>query len=267
MFIYLSLILYSAIDLNQLANLFSSSQNYVFEKRIETISSALMDTPFKESSIGEEDGYDRDPMINLKYIDCMTFIEYILAFVNSKDIEEFKSHIVNIRYKDGKVDFQSRLHLPDFQWFPNAQLKRYLIDITREVGRGYFKKISKVLKRDFYIDKERIDKSNLIADKVEIYYIPQKDIDKIYNAIPEYSIIRVLREDSERPYLTTHLGMVIKKGNKKFLRHSSRHFGGKVTDTSLKAYFSTFEKYENWKALGIAIYKIGDINYSQGRPK
>jgi hypothetical protein len=247
------------LSFNQLNELISYSVEFPLEKRIEIISSALLDIPFKESSIGEEEGYDKDPLINLEYIDCVTFIEYILAFVNSRHIEEFKKHIISIRYKDNKIRFEDRLHLPDFQWFPNAQKKGYLIDITREIGGKYYKSIYKEQKKDFYIEGKRIDKSRLVEEKVTIFYISKEDLDKIYNFIPEYSIIRVLREDSIRPYLTTHIGMVVKKGNKKFLRHSSRHFGHKVTDTSLKAYFSTFEKYENWKALGIAIYRIGII--------
>ncbi|MCX7958093.1 MAG: DUF1460 domain-containing protein [Deltaproteobacteria bacterium] len=253
------LLVFSATDIDGLKNLITESAGLDSHKKIEIISSAFLNTPFKESSIGEGDGIDPDPLINLEFMDCVTFIEYIIAFVNSENIKDFEKHILNLRYKDGRADFYQRLHLPDFQWFPKALNNKYLVDITDIVGSKYVKQFNKTLYKDFYIGYHKVDKSNLVSREAVIRYIPREDIENIYSRIPEYSVIRILRKDSHRPYVTTHMGIVIKKGNKKYLRHSSRHFGGKVTDTPLNAYFSTFEKYEKWEALGIAIYKIGDI--------
>jgi len=256
---FLFCFLVSIIDMNGLSELIKESADLNPGKKIEVSSNAFLDTPFRESSVGEEKGIDPDPVINLEFMDCVTFVEYVIAFVNSADMEEFRNHILKLRYKDGFVDFYSRLHLPDFQWFPMALANKYLTDITKEVGGKYHKKFRKVLNRDFNISGKKIDSSNLVLREIEIIYIPKEDIPKVFSYIPEYSVIRILRQDSFRPYVTTHMGIVVNKGKKKYLRHSSRHFGGKVTDTPLNAYFSTFEKYENWEALGIAIYKINDI--------
>ncbi len=259
MLFYFPLYLFLLIDINSLDSLISSSVGLSFNEKIDRASTAFLNTPFKESSIGEGEGIDTDPIINLKYMDCVTFVEYIIAFSNSKDIKGLKDHIIGLRYKDNIIDFYTRLHLPDFQWFPNALNKNYLKDITQMIGGKDTAIIKKNLNKDFYISGHRINKSMLISNSIEISYIPKEKLSGILKDIPEYSVIRVLRKDSHRPYLTTHMGIVITKDKKRYLRHSSRHFGMKVIDTPLNVYFSTFEKYVNWEAAGIAIYKINDI--------
>lgn len=260
MYLFFISIYISLIDTEYLAGLISESFNLLIEKKIDIISSKLLNTPYKESPIGEGSGIDPDPIINFEFVDCLTFVEYVIAFVNSKNLDEFEEHIIKLRYKNGKIDFYNRLHLPDFQWFPNAVKNGYLQDITKEVGGKYLRILKKTLNKDFDIKGYKIDSSNLLTNEVLINYIGKEHISDIFNKIPQYSVIRILRKDSFRPYVTTHIGIVVIKGNKKYLRHASRHFGRKVTDTPLGMYFSTFEKYENWEALGIAIYKIGDIS-------
>ncbi|MCX7945138.1 MAG: DUF1460 domain-containing protein [Deltaproteobacteria bacterium] len=260
MFIFYLLLVVSLIDLRGIEELISEGANLTFDKKLEVITSSFLNVPFKKSSIGEENEIDPDPIINLDYMDCVTFVEYVIAFVNSRDIKEFKKHVLSLRYIGGKIDFYNRLHLPDFQWFPNASKNGYISDITFQVGKGYVRRFKKRLDKDFIVDGYKIDSSKLISRDVEIDYIPKEHIFNVYKDIPKYSIIRILRKDSYRPFVTTHIGIVVEKGNKKYLRHSSRHFGAKVTDTPLGAYFSTLDKYENWEALGVALYKINDIN-------
>lgn len=267
LFLHIISLLLFTIDLNSLSELLKQSSTLSADEKIELISQRLIGTPFKESSIGENGGIDDDPIINLEYIDCVTFVEYIIAFVNSKDIDEFKNHIKLLRYADREINFENRMHLPDFQWFPNAQRYGYVKDITGLIGKNYTKKIKKQLKKPFYIDKQKIDTSKLISDAVEIEYIPLNKLEVIYNTIPAHSIIRVIREDSFRPYLTTHIGIVIQKGKAKYLRHASRHFKEQVVDIPLITYFSTFSKYKNWKALGVAIYKINYTRKSSDESK
>jgi hypothetical protein len=54
--------------------------------------------------------------------------------------------------------------------------------------------------------------------------------------------------------MVTHQGIVVVKAGRRFLRHASRHFGGKVTDTPLNAYLRTLGGYEKWPALGISVF-------------
>jgi len=256
----LLLILFSILNTTDLSKLLEQNIHLSFDKRIEVMSEYLLDTPFKESSIGEGYGVDMDPVVNLNYTDCVTFVEYVIAFANSVSLEEFERNVRFMRYGDREIAFENRMHLPDNQWFPNLTNYGYITDITKRVGRKYVTSVKKTITKDhFQIDGKIITSEKLFSRSVSIDYIPTQDISKILNNIPPLSIIRILREDSYRPYLTTHIGIVIKKDNKLYLRHSSRHFGKKVVDTPLSTYFATFESYENWKALGIAIYKINDI--------
>ncbi len=259
-FLHVLSILFFSVDINSLSELLNQSTTLSTNQKIEFISEKLLGTPFKESSIGEGKGIDSDPVINLDYVDCVSFVEYIISFVNSKNKSDFEKNIRFLRYADREISFENRMHLPDFQWFPNAQNYGYIEDITALVGKRIVKKIKKSQKNPFYINGQKIDTSKLIVNSIEIEYIPPEDIEGIYNSIPPYSIIRIIREDSFRPYITTHMGIVIQKGKTKYLRHASRHFKQQVMDIPLSIYISTLSKYENWKALGIAIYKINDIN-------
>jgi D-alanyl-D-alanine carboxypeptidase/D-alanyl-D-alanine-endopeptidase (penicillin-binding protein 4) len=256
----LLLILFSILNPEDLSILIKQNVNLTFYERIEIISERLLNTPYKESSIGEGQGVDADPPVNLTYVDCVSFIEYVIAFANSLSIEEFERHIRFMRYGDREISFENRMHLPDNQWFPNMLKYGYITDITTEVGGSLAKDIKKSVNNGyFYISGVKIPSDRLIMRMVTIKYIPVSDVLKVVNKIPEFSIIRILREDSFRPYATTHLGIVVKKKNGLYFRHSSRHFGGKVVDTPLVTYFSTFEKYENWKVLGIGVYRINAI--------
>jgi hypothetical protein len=78
-------------------------------------------------------------VVNLRELDCTTFVETSLALAQtakSRDFsfESFKKKLTNIRYREGKLNqYPSRLHYFS-DWIFDNQQKGIIQDITRKIG-------------------------------------------------------------------------------------------------------------------------------------
>jgi hypothetical protein len=86
----------------------------------------------------ELDGPER-LIINLRELDCVTFIENVLAIVRivragSPDYDSFRRELVRIRYRDGVLSgYASRLHYFS-EWIANNEAKGLVADVTPDIG-------------------------------------------------------------------------------------------------------------------------------------
>jgi hypothetical protein len=78
-------------------------------------------------------------VVNLRQLDCVTYIEAVLAMVRiiqegRPDYASFKQELVRIRYRDGTLaGYPSRLHYFS-EWISNNEQKGIVRDVTAEVG-------------------------------------------------------------------------------------------------------------------------------------
>ena len=94
----------------------------------------FLDVPYVEHTLDLEG--PEELVLNCDEMDCTTFVEYVLAealcpMVNG-DISEstFAQNVVNIRYRDGKINgYTSRLHYIS-DWINNGVRNGFLEDIT-----------------------------------------------------------------------------------------------------------------------------------------
>ena len=89
--------------------------------------------------------------------------------------------------------------------------------------------------------------------------VPALPVPARIDRVPDGAIVHIVRVDNPaKAYMTSHQGIVIvkKEGKRerRYIRHASRHFGGKVGDMTLSSYLSTLETYEKWPALGIRVF-------------
>jgi hypothetical protein len=88
----------------------------------------------------EVDGPER-LVVNLRELDCVTYIENVLAIVRvlragTPDYGSFQRELVRIRYRDGTLaGYPSRLHYFS-EWIANNEAKGIVTDVTRELGGG-----------------------------------------------------------------------------------------------------------------------------------
>jgi hypothetical protein len=94
-------------------------------------------TPYTAATL-ELEGNER-LIVNLRELDCVTFIENMLAIARimkagTPDYDSFKRELVNIRYRDGVLSgYASRLHYFS-EWIADNEKKGIVEDITLAVG-------------------------------------------------------------------------------------------------------------------------------------
>ena len=112
--------------------------------RVEHISSKLLGTPYQLDGFGEGPNdnyerdlryYDQDPRYRFDAFDCTTLVETVTAFALSSNLEDFKSLIDRIRYKNAEVSYVTRNHFPSLDWVPNNIAAGFYEDITATVAQ------------------------------------------------------------------------------------------------------------------------------------
>ena len=105
----------------------------------------LMGTPYVANTL-ETEGEER-LVVNLRQMDCMTFVENVLALTvcdrkGMRSYEDFCEVLKSIRYRDGKIDgYASRLHYFS-DWMDNNTEHERLVERTRAVCDVQCRKLS-----------------------------------------------------------------------------------------------------------------------------
>lgn len=101
------------------------------------VAETFIGTPYVEKTL--EIGVKESLVINLRGLDCTTFVENVLAFSlllekNRTSFEDFATALKTIRYRNGFLDgYSSRLHYFT-DWIRNNNEKGFVEDITSELG-------------------------------------------------------------------------------------------------------------------------------------
>ena len=102
---------------------------------MDRISLGFLDRPYLADPLGEGTGarYDGDPRLRLDGFDCTTFVETVIAISKSRNSAETSRRMDRIRYRKGRVGFETRNHFPDVDWIRNNTQAKILKDITSTV--------------------------------------------------------------------------------------------------------------------------------------
>jgi hypothetical protein len=108
-------------------------------KLVISIAKEFLGTPYLASTL-EVDG-DEKLVINLREMDCTTFVEYVLALTQSikKDnpsFGDFARYLTTIRYREGILDgYPSRLHYFT-EWMVDNAAKGLVDIVSNEIGNA-----------------------------------------------------------------------------------------------------------------------------------
>jgi len=210
----------------------SSSYNSPGE-RIYYLSSLFLGTAYKESTLVGNVAAPEVFVINLREVDCFTFIEYIEAMRLSGSFREFEKTLEKIRYRSGKVVFTSRKHFfTDWSEFN----KDFVDNVTKHIGGR-----ETIVVRKQMNSKE--DGTYFLCGiqpfSREIEYIPFNALtDKLINNLKTGDYIGIY---SPTPGLdVSHVGIFINTGRETYLRHaSSANNQMKVIDQDFRNYIKT----------------------------
>lgn len=209
--------------------------------RIEALSSEFLGTPYMAHTLTGNIDTPEIFTINLKGMDCYTYLDYVESMRLSQSYQDFEENLKTLRYLNGNVKFENRNHF--FSDWP-VNNAGYVRDVTREVGGGNTKEAAKFL-------NQKKDGSNYLPGipvvEREITYIPSENVnEQVIGNLISGDYIGIY---TEIPGLdVTHTGIVIKKGDRTYLRHaSSKQSNQKVVDEDFMEYIS--------KVPGIVVYR------------
>jgi hypothetical protein len=117
-------------------NLFSGQKNATASEIMIKAGAFLLNTPYAEHTLEHEPEL---LVINLREMDCTTFVENCLALTRTlkterHDFEQFAKELTGIRYRNGKIEgYTSRLHYFSDWIFVNTN-KNIVEDVSKEIA-------------------------------------------------------------------------------------------------------------------------------------
>ena len=108
------------------------------------ISSKIVEMNIPYGSVcgeGPTGDFQQGPMASLSAMDCVTYVEPVLALASVTNFEEpgmwfseFQENLVQIRYRDpNNISFGTRNHFPTLDWLPHLSSVSLLTDVTKDV--------------------------------------------------------------------------------------------------------------------------------------
>lgn len=202
-------------------------------------------TPYVADPLGEgpAGAIAKGPLYRFDGFDCTTFVETVMALSLSRNPEEFKSRINQIRYKNAAVSYETRNHFTSVDWIPNNVASGFVKDITVETA-GINTKWSQTW----------IDKAGWYAKKGEEYqdigedipltlaqlpYIGKEDLlnkPELINKIPSGSIFNLVRPNWDLTKAAgthmdvSHQGYLIRENGVLYMVHASNGMGRDGSD-------------------------------------
>ncbi len=202
-------------------------------ERINYLSSLFLGTAYKASTLLGDAATREVFVVNLREVDCFTFIEYIEAMRLSGSFHEFERNLKKIRYRSGKVAFTARKHFfTDWGEFN----KDFVDDVTKHIGGRATILVSSRLntKEDgtSFLD-------GIKPFSRDIAYIPSGALaDKLVDDLRTGDYIGIY--PTTQGLDVSHVGIFVKTGGEAYLRHaSSSKDRMKVIDQGFNSYIKT----------------------------
>jgi hypothetical protein len=228
----------------------AAGQETAWMRQLEETSRRFLGVPYLRDPLGEgpKAPVDRDPLFRTDAFDCTTYVETVMALAraqvlgrHSRDgiLEELRL----IRYREGRVAFESRNHFPESDWIPSNIATGRVRDITHEVaGKGV--RVAHA--------SARIDRAGWLAARIHgrrrgqrtpafrqpkaelsrLDYIPLAQAHEVVDRIPSGTILDLVRKRGAP--LIRHQGFVFRISKGVVFRHAAQ--GRRVVEVSLERY-------------------------------
>ena len=197
-------------------------------ERIVFLSSLVLGTGYKESTLEGSPERPEELVINLAAVDCFTFIDYVEAMRLSRSFTGFIEKLKKVRYRNARVSFEDRNHFFTDWRDSNAE---FVEDVTGKVGGRHAVRVEKML-------NEKEDGGNWVPGIAVV----RREIDYIPSPLPDDVLARLMTGDYAGVYSeaagldVSHAGIVLRDNGLIFRHASSKH--RKVVDEDLREYFS-----------------------------
>lgn len=233
-------------------NAFSLKSTLPIPELIIQIGGSFLGTPYGAATL--ENGLEENLVINLRELDCTTFVENCLALARTvklgkTDFESYATELEKIRYRDGLRNlYPSRLHYFS-EWIHNNQKKGFISELSNQNGEMEARTINFMSTHplSYPVLKEHSDLIPTIDEQeknltcVEFKYFPKSNLPNLYLNLQQGDIVG-LTSNIEGLDIN-HTGLIIRKNNDFYLLHASQS-GGKVmvADEPLSAFLKPQSK-------------------------
>ena len=214
---------------HNLANQFKDKELSVNDYIIdigEHFSGTLYVTSTLETESGEK------LVVNLREMDCTTFVEYVIALSlcfseNLFDFNDFAQMLVKVRYYDGKIDgYPSRLHYFS-GWLQNNSKKGILDIVSDSIGNKVFDNKVNFMTSNSNLYRQLSDTALIRQLEIterevsshEMRYITKDNIPKIENSIKNGDIIAFA--SSIKGLDVSHVGFAVNRAGRIYFMHAS----------------------------------------------
>jgi hypothetical protein len=187
-------------------------------------------TPYVASTL--EINEDECLVINLREMDCTTFVEYVTALAlcfsaQKYDFSDFVNVLTNIRYRSGKIaGYASRLHYFS-DWLQDNKIKGIINIVSDNIGNDMFDNKVNFMTSNSHLYKQLVDTTWMGQIKIieadvsskTMKYITKDYMKNIENKIYQGDIIALA--SSIKGLDISHVGFAIRRNGRLHLLHAS----------------------------------------------
>lgn len=239
-------------DRNEVEKLISGAKDMPTQRRIEFISKYLLGRKYHPETrtrikkqqapkAPKKEATNDKPLpveflrSSLTYLDCMTYVEHVLAMAASQkaSYSEFLQRLIDVMFDAGGKQLMNhhRNHFTS-HWGVVNERKGYLIDIARHhlkaVSRGlYLNRVGS--NRTYYIE----DRFMIAVEPSLMWYFPVTAVLDGSAGLQSGDIVAMVTDKEGLD--VTHMGFYIEQNDKRLLRHASLKVN-RVTDQDLAEY-------------------------------
>ena len=245
----------------RLEALLSSVKGRSLDARLLGLGEQLRGTPYAHSPLGEGEGQDPDPRLRLDKVDCLTFVETVMALALSSSVEDVVHVLDSIRYRN-RPDYAGRNHLMEAEWLPSNTAKGMVRDVTAQLGgEGVFQD-AKVIGPEAWVSTTAralaLPPEARLTGRFPLSVLPVDQVAVHAAHWPSGTLLLVVREDAPwRITRVSHLGFVVQRGGRTYLRHATRGWKDGVVDEELSHLLARHSRYK-WKVQGVSLWEIRD---------
>ena len=201
-------------------------------ERSETVSRQFLGVPYGANTLIGSATEPEQLVVELQKLDCFTYADYVEALKRAKNREEFIDRLIQVRYKDGVVGFQTRK-----QFFTDWSVSTPAIatDVTTSLSTNSIQVTKNLNKKD----SGGVYLPGIPVVPRTISYIPSQQVDSsVLGRLRTGDYIGAYAEDGGLD--VTHIGIFIDTPDGPVLRNaSSLRANNEVVDSPLLDYLQT----------------------------
>ncbi len=211
------------------------------EEKMRRLAYLALGTPYQPQA------WEGKPTFNLKDVDCVTFVEQIVALALASDKSSLVPTLLRLRFKDGVIGPLTRNHFIAADWLPNNF--HFLEDVTQLLGGERTAYIEKTINRKEFFKKRGLKWEGKPTTIIRSAYLPRSILPALVSSLPPLTIIPIVKERPD--VVITHLGFGIfaSTGGPKFI-HASQESKA-VVETNLLDYI-----IRDKEILGIKVIRL-----------